>query len=78
MDFPEFVELMSRKINTEEIEEDVKEAFRVFDKEGNGFISEGELRHVMSNIGSKMTREEVDEMIKMAPVSENGMVDYEG
>ena len=44
MDFPEFLALMQRKMNSEDIEEEVKEAFRVFDKEGNGFISAAELR----------------------------------
>ena len=42
MDFPEFLALMARKMNTEDIEEELKEAFRVFDKDGNGFISAGE------------------------------------
>ena len=28
-----------REINDTDIEEDIREAFRVFDKEGNGFIS---------------------------------------
>ena len=78
MDFPEFLALMSRKINSEETEEDLKEAFRVFDKQGNGFISASELRHVMANIGSKMMSAEIDEMIKAASESEDGMVDYEG
>ena len=41
MDFPEFLALMARKMNTEDIEEEVKEAFTVFDKECNGFISAG-------------------------------------
>ena len=31
--------------------EELKEAFRVFDKDQNGFISAGELRHVMTNLG---------------------------
>ena len=53
MDFPEFLALMSRKMNSEETEDDLKEAFRVFDKQGNGFISACELRHVMANIGER-------------------------
>ena len=44
MDFAEFLALMQRKMDTEDIEEEVKDAFRVFDKEGNGFISAAELR----------------------------------
>ena len=36
----------------------------MFDKDGNGFISAAELRHVMTNLGEKLTDEEVDEMIR--------------
>ena len=39
---------ISRHVDTEE---EVKESFRVFDKDGNGFISAAELRHVMTNLG---------------------------
>lgn len=28
---------------------------QVFDKDGNGFISAAELRHVMTNLGEKLT-----------------------
>ena len=41
---------------------------QVFDKDGNGFISAAELRHVMTNLGEKLTDEEVDEMIREADV----------
>merc|ERR1711865_641239 len=44
------------------------EAFKVFDRDGNGFISAAELRHVMTNLGEKLTDEEVDEMIREADV----------
>ncbi len=39
IDFPEFLTLMARKMKDTDSEEEILEAFRVFDKEGNGFIS---------------------------------------
>jgi calmodulin len=44
---------------SQDTEEDIIEAFRVFDKDGNGTISAAELRHVMTNLGEKLTDEEV-------------------
>ena len=58
-------------------EEELKEAFRVFDKDQNGFISASELRHVMTNLGEKLTDEEVDEMIREADVDGDGQINYE-
>jgi calmodulin len=49
----------------------------VFDKDGNGFISAIELRHVMTNLGEKLTDEEVDEMIREADVDGDGQINYE-
>ena len=46
IDFPEFLTMMARKMKDTDSEEEIKEAFRVFDKDGNGFISAAELRHV--------------------------------
>ena len=59
-------------------EMEIKEVFRVFDKDGNGFISAAELRLVMSNLGEKLTDEEVDEMIRKADIDGDGQVNYEG
>src|SRR5439155_10851270 len=64
IDFPEFLTMMARKMKDTDSEEEIKEAFKVFDKDGNGYISAAELRHVMTNLGEKLTEEEVDEMVK--------------
>ena len=47
IDFPEFLTMMARKMKDTDSEEEIKEAFRVFDKDGNGFISAAEPRHVV-------------------------------
>jgi Ca2+-binding EF-hand superfamily protein len=44
--------------------EEFVRGFQVFDKEGNGFIGAGELRYVLTQLGEKMTDEEVDELLK--------------
>ena len=70
--------MMARKMKDTDSEEEIREAFRVFDKDGNGYISAAELRHVMTNLGEKLTDEEVDEMIREADIDGDGQVNYEG
>merc|ERR1711976_83056 len=77
IDFPEFLTMMARKMKETDSEDEIKEAFKVFDKDGNGFISGAELRHVMTNLGEKLTDEEVDEMIREADIDGDGQVNYE-
>ena len=78
IDFPEFLTMMARKMKDTDSEEEIREAFRVFDKDGNGFISAAELRHVITNLGEKLTDEEVDELIREADIDGDGEVNYEG
>ena len=59
-------------------EEELKEAFRVFDRNGDGFISAPELRLVMTNLGEKLTDEEVEDMIREADLDGDGLVNYDG
>merc|ERR1712033_24332 len=77
IDFEEFLQMMAKKMKDSDNEEELREAFRVFDKDGNGYISAAELRHVMTNLGEKLTDDEVDEMIREADLDGDGMVNYE-
>ncbi|XP_065889841.1 calmodulin-like isoform X2 [Dysidea avara] len=80
IDFKLFLVMMSRKIkeSSANVQEDIVDAFRVFDKDANGFISAAELRHVMMNLGDqKLTEEEVEEMIREADVDGDGQINFE-
>ena len=70
--------MMSRKLGDINGEQELREAFKTFDKDGNGQISAAELRHVMTNLGEKLTDEEVDEMIREADIDGDGQVNYDG
>ncbi|KAJ1679646.1 hypothetical protein EV182_001624 [Spiromyces aspiralis] len=43
--------------------EELREAFAVFDTNGDGFISTSELMDVMTSLGEKLTKEEIDDML---------------
>lgn len=77
IDFPEFLMMMALKFNTENAEEEVREAFKVFDGDGNGYINRQELSVVMANIGEKLSPDEIQAMIDEADVDGDGQINYE-
>lgn len=38
IDFEEFLNMMAKKVKETDSEDELREAFRVFDKDGNGFV----------------------------------------
>lgn len=72
----DFLEHMRNKARERDSEKEIRDAFNVFDKDGSGSISANELRAVMTNLGEKLTDEEVNAMIKEADVDGDGEIDY--
>ncbi|XP_045798393.1 calmodulin-2/4-like isoform X1 [Trifolium pratense] len=77
IEFGEFLNFMARKMKETEAEDELKEAFWVFDKDKDGYISPNELRSVLRIIGEKVTEEELEQMIKTADLDGNGLIDYQ-
>ncbi len=81
LDFTEFVEMMKNpmwEFLDPDSQHGLKLSFKVFDKDGSGFISATELHTAMINLGEKMTVEEAEEMVREADIDGDGQINYEG
>ncbi|KAJ8899436.1 hypothetical protein K2173_018410 [Erythroxylum novogranatense] len=76
LDFEEFLNIVGRKLK-ENVTEELKEAFKVFDRNQDGFISANELRQVMIDLGERLTDDEAEQMIREADLDGDGLVSYE-
>lgn len=56
--------------------EDFIEGLRHFDKDGSGYISSAELRHLLTTLGEKLTDDEVEQLLAGQEDSQ-GNVHYE-
>ena len=77
VDFPEILSLLARKMKDSETDAEVKRAFKVFVRQGEEDISIEDLQRVMMNLGDKMTKEEINAIIREADEDENGTIDHD-
>jgi len=77
IDFTEFLDMMTKHMKESDNEQELREAFKVFDKDGDGHISKAELKIVMKNLGENLTDAEIEEMINEADADGDGEVDYD-
>ena len=77
MEFPEFCVMMVKKMAESDTENEVREAYRVFDKDRDGFISRAELRMIFSALPERLTHGEIEEMLDAADEDGNLLVRFE-
>ncbi len=77
LNLEDFLNLMGSNYRETDSDEEIINAFKVFDKEGNGVISAYDLKHIMTTLGDKLTDEEVGEMIREADINGDGYIFYE-
>ena len=82
MSFEEFAHLAARFLveeeeDTEAILKELKDAFRLYDKEGLGFITTDLLREILKELDEKMSPSDLDEMIEEIDTDGSGTVDWE-
>ena len=55
----------------------MKDAFNIFDKDGDGFLRKQEFESVMRNLGDGLNEEELERMLNTISYDNDGKISYE-
>ena len=66
----------SSKLTEEELTE-LRDAFALFDSDGDGAIDSSELGNVMQSLGRKLNNRQLKEIIKSADLDNNGTIEFQ-
>lgn len=82
LDFKQFCKLASRFVEVDEdvpvLMSELKEAFRIYDKEGKGYITVATLRGILKELDDKLSAKELDMIIEEIDADGSGTVDFDG
>ena len=77
INFDNFITLMEKKLRDHDNEEELIETFKVFDKDGIGFITYNNLKDVVHSLGLNYSDDEIMEMIKECDLDKDMMINYD-
>merc|ERR1712080_79633 len=61
----------------EGLKKELKEAFRIYDKEGNGFISTQTLKEILKELDNKLTEDDLENIIEEVDEDGSGTLDFD-
>ncbi|EFX70898.1 troponin C [Daphnia pulex] len=61
----------------EAMQNELKEAFRLYDKEGNGYITTAVLREILGALDDKLTSDDLDGIIEEIDEDGSGTIDFD-
>ncbi|XP_014481546.1 PREDICTED: troponin C, isoform 1-like [Dinoponera quadriceps] len=80
LEFEEFCTLAARFLveeDQEAMQQELREAFRLYDKEGNGYITTAVFRDILHELDDKLSPEELDLMIEEIDADGSGTLDFD-
>ncbi|XP_043238572.1 troponin C, isoallergen Bla g 6.0101-like isoform X3 [Amphibalanus amphitrite] len=80
LDFDSFVSIASNFLEEEDdeaMQAELKEAFRLYDKEGNGYITTQVLKEILKALDDKLTSEDLDGIIEEVDTDGSGTLDFD-
>merc|ERR1712037_19277 len=80
LEFPEFIQLAAKFLIEEDEEQmrwELREAFRIYDKQGNGYITTGVLKEILREIDSTLSEDNLEEIVDEVDDDDSGTVDFD-
>lgn len=81
MNFEDFCGLASRfmeeETDTEAMQQELREAFRLYDRDGNGYITTEVFRDILHELDDALSPEELDMIIEEVDTDGSGTLDFE-
>jgi len=80
LEFEEFTELAAKFLieeDEEELKNELKEAFRIYDKQGEGFITTDTLKEILREIDNKLSEADLDGIIEEVDEDGSGTLDFD-
>lgn len=81
MNFDGFCEIAGYFLEEEDAEamqQELKEAFRLYDREGNGYITTSTLKEILGALDDKLNSSDLDGIIAEIDTDGSGTVDFDG
>merc|ERR1712042_45632 len=80
LEFGEFCQLAAKFLveeDEEALKKELKEAFRIYDKEGNGYISTDTLKEILKELDNKLSDEDIDNIVEEVDEDGSGTLDFD-
>merc|ERR1711924_570672 len=77
IEFKEFLVMMRNKIDGNDPEKDIRDAFNLLDKDGSGIISANELKHVVTDFCGKLNDTHVNQLLKEYDFDADGSLSFD-
>lgn len=74
--YGDFLELMTKNYQVFDKDDVIKNAFTIFDRDDDGFVSHAELRAVFNNVGEKLTDDEFDDVFRVVDIDGDGLINW--
>ena len=77
IEFGEFVDIMTARLNEKTSREDINRVFNLFDKDRNGTLEVDDLTRVCQDVGEDVSAEDIREIIQRSDLDGDGAVNME-